>query len=85
MSTLWFTHVVLPLAQKPPDPADVKQGWLGFGVFLALAVAVVLLWLSLRRQLKKVNFVEQPDPRAGGTGIGPGGSGDGADGARPTA
>ena len=57
-------HVVVPLstlaAQVGPDPKDVKQGWLGFGVFLALAVAVVLLWLSFRRQLKKVDFVEEP-------------------------
>ena len=41
---------------KAPDPEDVKPGWLGFGVFLALAVAVVLLWLSMRKQLKKVDF-----------------------------
>ena len=33
------------------------------GMFLALAVATVLLWLSFRRQLKKVNFEEEPDPR----------------------
>jgi hypothetical protein len=44
-----------------PDPEDVKPGWLGFGVFLALAAAVVLLWLSMRRQLKKVDFEEEPD------------------------
>ena len=43
--------VLVPLAAKTPDPADVKAGWLGFGVFIALAIAVVLLWLSLRKQL----------------------------------
>jgi hypothetical protein len=69
MNTLWVLHLVLPLAQKPPNPDDVKQGWLGFGVFLALAVAVVLLWLSFRRQLKKVNFVEEPEtPRGNPSG-----------------
>ena len=63
MNTLWVAAVlVLPLGVKAPDPADVKPGWLGFGLFLALAVATVLLWLSMRRQLKKVNFVEEPDP-----------------------
>ena len=55
--------VLVPLATKSPDPADVKPGWLGFGVFIALAIAVVLLWLSLRKQLRKVDFVEEPDPR----------------------
>ena len=63
MNTLWVTVVLaLPLGVKAPDPADVKPGWLGFGLFLALAVATVLLWLSMRKQLKKVDFVEEPDP-----------------------
>ena len=53
--------VLVPLVQKGPDPADVKPGWLGFSVFLALAAAVVVLWLSMRKQLKKVNFEEEPD------------------------
>ncbi len=53
--------VLVPLVQKGPDPADVKPGWLGFGVFLALAAAVVLLWFSMRKQLRKVNFEERPD------------------------
>jgi len=64
MNTLWVAAVlVLPLGVKAPDPADVKPGMLGFGLFLALAVATVLLWLSMRKQLKKVNFEEEPDPR----------------------
>ena len=59
MSTSWL--VLVPLAAKTPDPADVKPGWLGFAVFCALAVAVVLLWLSMRRHLGKIDFEEQPD------------------------
>ena len=57
--------VLVPLATKSPDPADVKPGWLGFGVFIALAIAVALLWFSLRKQLRKVDFEEEPDPRKG--------------------
>ena len=53
--------LVLPLAATGPDPADVKPGWLGFGVFIALFVAVILLWLSMRRHLKKIDFEEKPD------------------------
>jgi hypothetical protein len=52
------------LATQGPDPNDVKAGWVGFAVFLALAIAVVLLWLSFRKQLKKINFVEEPDEPA---------------------
>jgi hypothetical protein len=54
----WFT--VVPFARQPPNPDDVKTGWVGFAVFLALAVAVVLLWLSFRKQLRKINFEEEP-------------------------
>jgi len=53
-------------AEKAPDPDDVKPGLLGFIVFVALAVAVVLLWLSLRKHLGRVNFEEDrsddPEP-----------------------
>jgi hypothetical protein len=55
--------VLLPLAvEKGPDPSDVKPGWLGFSVFLALAVAVALLAMSFVKQLKKIDFEEEPDP-----------------------
>ena len=41
------------LAQPAPDPEDVKPGWLGFGVFLLLAAAVVVLAFSFVKQLRK--------------------------------
>ena len=41
------------LAQQAPDPEDVKPGWLGFGVFLLLAAAVVVLAFSFVKQLRK--------------------------------
>jgi hypothetical protein len=90
MSTLLV--VLLPLVEKGPDPDDVKPGWLGFGMFLALAVAVTLLWLSMRRQLKKIDFEEEPDapPTAGGPATGaddataqPNGTGNGGTGNGP--
>jgi hypothetical protein len=61
---------LVPLVDKPPDPSEVGQGWIGFLMFLFLAVATVLLWLSFRRQLKKVNFEEEPD-QAGEPTAGP--------------
>ncbi len=65
MNTLAIAVLVVSAAiEKGPDPEDVKPGWLGFGVFLALAFAVFLLWLSLRKHLRKVDFEEQePAPR----------------------
>jgi hypothetical protein len=66
MNTLWL--VPAAVAARVPDPEDVTAGWLGFAVFLALAVAVLLLWLSMRRQLKKIDFEEEPDPSAGKQG-----------------
>ena len=62
---LWVVCLTaVPMARQAPDPSDVKPGWLGFGVFLALAVAVVLLWLSFRKQLRKVDFEEEPPDTA---------------------
>ena len=56
-----FLYVLLPLLDKTPAPEDVKPGWLGFTVFLALAAAVVFLGLSLRKHLGRVKFEETPD------------------------
>ncbi|MDP3892646.1 hypothetical protein [Nocardioides sp.] len=36
-----------------PAPEDVKAGWTAFAVFLALAAAMVVLGVSLTRQLRK--------------------------------
>jgi hypothetical protein len=49
-------------AQETPEPEDVKAGWLGLFVFLALAAAVVFLWFSLRKQLGRVTFEEKGAP-----------------------
>ena len=59
MNILWT--ILPPLAEEVPAPEDVKAGWVAFGVFLALAAAVVFLGFSLRKHLKKVNFDEDAD------------------------
>ena len=41
-------------ADKVPDPNDVKAGWVAFGVFIALALAVAFLGYSLTKHLRKV-------------------------------
>ena len=67
MSTLLTLSLpLLVLAGKSPEPEDVKAGWLGFGVFLILAAAVVFLAFSLRKHLGKVDFEEPTDDASPG-------------------
>ena len=51
------------LAKAPPNPNDVVGGWVAFLVVVAMGAAVVFLYFSLKKQLGKVNFEEEPDPR----------------------
>jgi hypothetical protein len=50
------------LAKAPPNPNDVVGGWVAFLVVLAMGAAVVFLYFSLKKQLGKVKFEEEPDP-----------------------
>jgi hypothetical protein len=73
MSTLLTLSLpLLVLAGKSPEPEDVKAGWLGFGVFLILAAAVVFLAFSLRKHLGKVDFEEPTDESTSGDDAAPG-------------
>lgn len=45
--------LLLTLADQAPEDEEVVAGWLGFGVFLALAAAVVVLLFSFVKQLRK--------------------------------
>ena len=63
---------VLPLAAKDPSPQDVNPLWYWFGIFVFLSVATVLLWLSLRKHLKRVDFpVEGEDTKRPVNGASP--------------
>jgi len=46
------------------NPEDVKPGWLGFSVVMALIVALAVLMRSFAKQLKRVDFDEDADPRS---------------------
>jgi len=65
-------HVVLsnllPLVDRVPKDDDVKAGWTAFAIFVALAIAVALLGVSLVRHLRKAQankdaglFGDEPD------------------------
>lgn len=54
-----LSGVVLRAAEQAPEPEDVTAGWIAFGVFLALCVAVALLGWSLFKRLKNVDAAER--------------------------
>ena len=64
----------LVVAAAPPED-KVQPGWLGFFVVLGLGIVTFLLWRSMNKQLKRVNFEASPtdsaDDEAGkGDGVG---------------
>jgi hypothetical protein len=50
---LLLPFLALGAADPTPAPEDVKAGWVAFGVFIALGVAVVLLGMSLTKHLRR--------------------------------
>jgi hypothetical protein len=58
--------VVVPLLDDVPKPDEVRPGGLAMVLMVALIVATVLLWMSMRKQLRKVTFDENAadDPAA---------------------
>lgn len=61
-ASLALTHLV-PLA-KEVDENKVTPGVLGFIVFAVMALAVWGLMKSMNRQLGRVDFTEEADPKA---------------------
>jgi hypothetical protein len=55
-------------APEPIDPARVTPGVLGFLAILFLAVSVFLLWRSMNKQIRKIEFEGSvpvdPEPEA---------------------
>lgn len=66
--------VALLLADEEAPPAkDVVAGWGAFGLFLGGVAVVVLLWFSMRKQMRRVEenrdkgvFDEKPAPTEAG-------------------
>jgi hypothetical protein len=67
------------------DPAKVKPGWLALVIILLMGLATYLLWRSMNRQLKKVDFDDGVDRSKDGPGRGrTAGNGVPGDGSGPT-
>jgi hypothetical protein len=52
------------LVSAIPSEDQVRPGWLGFLVVLALGVVTYLLWRSMNTQLRRVNFEPGRGPAA---------------------
>jgi hypothetical protein len=52
------------------DPSTARPGWAPLIILLLLAVAMVLLFLSMRRQFRKIN-VGEPEASPDDEGEGP--------------
>ncbi|MBD8870431.1 hypothetical protein [Nocardioides donggukensis] len=66
---------LLAAEEQVPEAEDVKAGWLAFGIFLLLVLAVVVLCFSLVKQLRKAQaakdagvYGDQPAGQAGAPG-----------------
>ena len=51
--------MVVSFADEVPEEDDVKAGWLAFGIFIALIVAVAFLGFSLVKQLRKAQRAKE--------------------------
>lgn len=56
------TASLLRLMEEDADPKQVSAGWLYPLVVFTLMAVLVLLWLSMRKQLKKIRFEESDQP-----------------------
>jgi hypothetical protein len=69
MSTLLHAAtLVLVEADDKLDPEieeNLTPGWVGAVVIVGLMVVTLLLWLSMRRQFRKIRF--EDDPADGGS------------------
>jgi hypothetical protein len=52
---------IAPLLDPVPAPGDVKPGWGATLLVLGLIAATVLLWFSMRKQLDRIRFQDDPD------------------------
>ena len=44
------------------DPSTVRPGWSAFVVILLLAIALIFLFFSMRRQFRKINIIDPEEP-----------------------
>lgn len=51
---------------KRVSSGNIGPGWVAFSLVVAMGVALALLMRSMRHQVRRISFVEEPDPRDAG-------------------
>ena len=69
MSSVWLVALsLISWATDPvPEPEDVRPGWIALVTVAALCAASLLLWFSMRKQLRRIQVPregEDPDTAA---------------------
>jgi hypothetical protein len=72
------TTMLVRLAQDPVPAGDkVRPGYIALGLMILMCVATFLLWMNMRKQIRKIDFEENedeksspPSPTAPGNGNG---------------
>ncbi len=63
--TTHVTGLVVRLGQDPvPADDQVRPGWIALGVMVLMCVASFLLWMNMRKQIRKIDFEETEDEKS---------------------
>jgi hypothetical protein len=63
-AALWLARLAVDAG--PTNPDDIKPGYVALVIVLLLCVATTLLWLNMRKQLRKIHFEEKETPKRRG-------------------
>jgi len=63
--TTHVTGLVVRLAQDPvPADDQVRPGYIALGLMILMCVATFLLWMNMRKQIRKIDFEETEDEKS---------------------
>ena len=65
MNTVWLSAIALALATDPvPDAKDVRPGWIALVTVASLCAASLLLWFSMRKQIRRIQVPREDEQAA---------------------
>ena len=57
--------ILLQTVPAPPDPNSVVAGWIPMVLIAVLAIAMVLLFRSMRKQMRRIDIPDEGVPTHG--------------------
>ena len=57
---------MISFTTAPPDPASVVAGWIPIVLIVILALATVVLFRSMRKQMRRIDIPAEGVPTRGG-------------------